>query len=123
MSEPDPERVRIVGMRLFQRIADRWSLEDAQRAALLGISGDEYASVCAEPSATVTPSMLDRISHVLAIYTALHSLLPDPQCDGWIHRANTGPGFGGRPALVRIMSADIGELRAVREYLDAQLYR
>lgn len=123
MSAPDPDRMRIVGLRLLQRVADRWHLDDAQRALLLGVSREAFDLARADPLASITPAMLTRISHVLAIFTALQSLLPQPQCDEWVHGRNTAPGFDGRPALARMLSPDAAELRAVREYLDAELNR
>lgn len=71
----------------------------------------------------VTPETIDRISHFLAIYKVLHSLLPESQADGWVRRPNTGEPFAGTPALERMLQGHLDDLIATREYLEGQLYR
>ena len=118
---PDPERQKIVGLRLFERVADRWHLDDSQRARLLGVSADDLKTVRSKAANDVSADMLARMAHVLAIHVALYQLLGE-QGDGWVHRPNTGPGFSGRPVLERMLSGATEDLRYVRGYLEGQLY-
>jgi hypothetical protein len=65
--------------------------------------------------------VLERISYVLGIYKALQILLPDAtRADAWVRQPNTATPFGGRSALERMLGGNVGDLYAVREYLDAQ---
>ena len=64
---------------------------------------------------------LERISYVFGIYAALQVLLPKADAaDAWIKKPNTAPVFGGRSALDRMLSGQVGDLYLVRQYLDAQ---
>lgn len=64
---------------------------------------------------------LERISYIFGIFSALQVLLPQPEAaDAWIKKPNAAPLFGGRSALDRMLSGQIGDLYLVRQYLDAQ---
>lgn len=96
-------------IRTFDNIARRWGLDAHQRSQVLG-SAEETPP--AEPT-------LERISHIFAIYRAVHSLLPvEGRADGWMRAVNSAPPFSGRKPIDLIME---GELEAVRDYLRAQL--
>ena len=65
--------------------------------------------------------MLERISYVLGIYKALQILLPETErADAWVTTPNAAPLFGGDSALTRMLGGNVGDLYAVRQYLDAQ---
>jgi len=74
-----------------------------------------------ELNGALSRDVLERISYVLGIYKALQILIPVPErADQWISRPNTAPLFGGRSALDRMLGGNVGDLYAVRQYLDAQ---
>jgi len=65
--------------------------------------------------------LLERLSHLFGIYSALHILFPvAARADGWIRKANAAPLFGGHPALERMLGGQVADLYVVRQYLDAQ---
>lgn len=67
------------------------------------------------------PETLQRISFVLGIYAALHTLFPDQQqADGWIRRPNAGAPFKGAPALALMCPGQLGDLEIARGYLEGQ---
>jgi hypothetical protein len=73
------------------------------------------------PEASVlTADHLERISHTLAIYKALHTLLNEASADAWIQKPNQAPLFGGRPAL-DLMKTGTRGFREVRLYLTGQI--
>jgi hypothetical protein len=81
--------------------------------------------ICSQVDAGATdgdwPETLQRISFVLGIYAALHTLFPDQQqADGWIRRPNAGAPFKGEPALALMCTGGLGDLEIVREYLDGE---
>ncbi|WP_425602086.1 antitoxin Xre/MbcA/ParS toxin-binding domain-containing protein [Stenotrophomonas chelatiphaga] len=63
--------------------------------------------------------LLERISLLLGIYRALHTLFPrGQQADSWLRRPNAGIPFQGRSALELMCSGCLRDIAAVREYLD-----
>ena len=72
-------------------------------------------------AANLSKDMLERISYILGIYKALQVLLPKAEsADAWIKKPNAAPTFGGQSALDRMLSGNVADLYAVRQYLDAQ---
>jgi hypothetical protein len=64
---------------------------------------------------------LTRVSLVMGIYKALHTLFEDSeQADTWLHRPNQM--FGSKPALISLCSGELEEMYALRKYLDNQIY-
>lgn len=109
-------------LRAFTRVASVWSLTPQEQSGILGRPVDVACSQL--DAGTVDgdwPEMLQRISFVLGIYAALHTLFPDQQqADGWIRRPNAGAPFKGEPALALMCTGRLGDLEIVREYLDGQ---
>lgn len=107
-------------LRTFQNIADRWSLKTAERRALLGnIAPATYHRLARAPDrAELNSDTLERISHILAIYKALHVLFTsDEYADRWISEPNQA--FGGESAKNRMLGS-FTSLVQVRQYLDAE---
>lgn len=110
------------GLRTFFRIADKWALSSEQQAQLLAMPRSTFFKAKLTPDAVgVNAGTLERLSYVLGIYKALHILLPNAQAaDTWIHRPNAAPPFNGAAAVERMLGGNIGDLYAVRQYLDGQ---
>jgi uncharacterized protein (DUF2384 family) len=106
------------GLRAFEAIAARWSLSPRERESILGLPRSTYARMRAKPErAHLDKNVMERLSHVLGIYKALHVLFPDAeQADAWIDRPSAD--FGGRAARERLTSGLIADLAYVRHYLD-----
>nr|WP_290590611.1 MbcA/ParS/Xre antitoxin family protein [Arenimonas sp. SCN 70-307] len=65
---------------------------------------------------------MERISCVIGIYGALHTIFQDgKQADSWIKRPNAAALFSGQTALHLMMGGQVTGLRAVRLYLDGQV--
>ncbi len=68
----------------------------------------------------MTVDLMERLSHLLAIYGALHSLyLEHGRADAWIRRPNDAPLFEGRTPLDRLLGGRVADLYEVRRYLEA----
>lgn len=106
-------------LRSFQRIADAWGLRPSQRRALLGgIPPSTYDRLRKSAKPALSDDGLERISHILGIYKALHVIFPASEyADRWIREPNAA--FAGTPALERMLEGFTG-LVDVRRYLDAQ---
>jgi uncharacterized protein (DUF2384 family) len=88
--------------------------------ALLGnVPPSTYYRLRRNPDAAELGSdALERISHVLGIYKALHVLFPSEEyADRWISEPNRA--FGGAPAKSKMLSG-FTQLVDVRRFLDAQ---
>lgn len=109
-------------LRAFFNIAAAWNLSAAQQRKLLGNPpSSTFFKWKRELSGTLPRDVLERISYVLGIYKALQILIPDEtRADAWISSPNTAPLFGGQSALDRMLGGNVGDLYAVRQYLDAQ---
>jgi len=84
-------------LRVFSGISRAWSLSKLEQSSILGQPID--ASTPLEETGVVEellPETLERISYVIGIYRALHTIFPDPkQADTWIRRANAAPPVQG----------------------------
>lgn len=119
---PTVEGRRLTGaaIRTFENIAERWGLKPAERMALLGnMASSTYYRVRRKPdNAELGSDVLERISHVLGVYKALHVLFPsDVYADRWVSEPNAA--FGGATAKEKMLRG-FTELVDVRRYLDAQ---
>lgn len=117
-----PEQVSGAALRTFFRITEVWGLSAREQKALLGNPPrSTFYLWKRRESAGLSADTLERISYVFGIYKALQILLPKPEAaDAWIKKPNAAPLFGGRSALDRMLSGQVGDLFLVRQYLDAQ---
>lgn len=119
---PHEAELAAPALRAFFRIAAAWRLSSAEQRVLLGNPpSSTFFKWKKQGDGTLARDVLERISYVLGIYKALQILLPDPaRADGWVREPNSAPLFGGRSALERMLGGNVGDLYAVRQYLDAQ---
>lgn len=110
-------------LRTFFHIAEAWVLNSEEEMRLLGISSRSVLNRWKRGEAgALQPETLERISYVFGIFKAINTLLPkEAAADSWIRRPNTAPLFGGRPAIDLMTSGHVRDLRAVRQYLDAEI--
>lgn len=115
------------GLRAALAILDAWQLGAGEASTVLGTRERTYyhwrkqLGDGGQLPAALPRDTLERISYLLGIWKALKILLPeDEAARGWVRRPNTAPGFGGRPALERILAGNVADLAFVRNYLDGQ---
>ena len=111
------------GLRAFFRLAGEWRLTEAEQLILLGsTSMSELSNWRQGKIGSATSGTLERISYLLGIYKAIHTLLPNPaQANAWIRAANAAPLFDGASALDLMLNGRLTDLHAVRAFLDGQL--
>jgi hypothetical protein len=109
-------------LRAFFSIASAWDLSTAQQRMLLGNPPTStFFKWKRQLAGNLPRDVLERISYILGIYKALQILIPDEtRADAWITSLNAAPMFGGQSALDRMLGGNVGDLYAVRQYLDAQ---
>src|SRR3546814_18250357 len=65
--------------------------------------------------AKISADTIERISYMLGIFKAINILLPDnARADAWMRTPNDAPLFGGKSALDRMTSDNVGDLFVVR---------
>jgi uncharacterized protein (DUF2384 family) len=113
----DP-RTSAVAKKTFFRIMDLWGATNEQAQALLGSpSRSTFFGWKKGEGAILSRDAFERISYVIGIYKALQILFSDEaRADAWVSKPNEA--FGGKSALDRMAAGNIGDLHAVRAYLD-----
>lgn len=109
-------------LRTFFKLAKAWGLSEKEQIKLLGLNSRSTLHAWkAGRVSKVSRDTLERISYLLGIFKAINILLPDTKrADEWMRLPNRAPLFGGRSALDRMTTGNIGDLYVVRQYLDAQ---
>jgi hypothetical protein len=110
-------------LRSFFRLAEVWHLDEHEQMKLLGLTDNGTLRRWESGSyVDVRSETIKRISYLLGIFGAINILVPEQtHADSWMRTSNMGTPFGGRSALDRMTDGHIDDLRAVRQYLDAQL--
>jgi uncharacterized protein (DUF2384 family) len=113
------ERLTKSSIEGFFAVIDKWRISNRQAGELLG--GVPCSTVYRWKSAarTLRQDELTRISYIVEIYKALHSLLPNNLADRWITQPNDYFLFSGHPPLRYMVRGGIPGLRQVRSLLDA----
>lgn len=106
----------------FFNLAKAWGLSEPEQMRLLGLNSRSTLHAWKSGRVSkVSRDTLERISYLLGIFKAINILLPDRErADEWMRLPNKAPLFGGRSALDRMTTGNIGDLYVVRQYLDAQ---
>jgi hypothetical protein len=109
-------------LRVFFRITQAWGLTPSQEQIMLGTSRTTLFNwKSGAVRAALEPVVLERLSYVFRIYGALEILLPIPErAHVWVKAPNSAPLFGGASALARMLAGQVGDLKVVADYLDAQ---
>jgi len=115
------ERLSPNAIRGFLNICDKWNLTEVQSRALLGgIASSTFHVWRTDPaSQKLSQDTLVRISLVIGIYKALHIYFSKAWADRWIHLANRGPMFAGRPPIEFMIRHGQPGMLEVRRMLDA----
>ena len=123
--DPDPRWRDLArpALKSFFALAEAWDLSETEQMKLLGIgSRSPLQAWKMGDLAGVRAETIERISYLLGIFKAINTLLPDQaRADQWMRAPNRAQPFGGRSALDRMTDGGISDLRAVRQYLDAEL--
>lgn len=122
-STPTPASVKrnSVALKAFFGITHKWGLSSDQERVLLGVPKATFYRWKDHMDGSLSADTFERISYILGIYKALRILLPNENAaNGWIHKPNTAPLFGGKSALDKLMKGYVIDLADVRRYLDAE---
>lgn len=108
-------------LRTFWRLADAWQLDAREQTRLLGVGRTTLYQWKSGKVGPLDRHVLERLSYLFGIYSALQILLPgSPRANEWVRQPNAAPLFAGRSALDRMLGGQVADLYVVRHYLDAQ---
>lgn len=108
-------------LRTFWRLADAWKLTTSEQLTLLGVARTTLYQWRQGKVGPLDRHVLERLSYLFGIYSALQILLPVPdRANEWLRRPNTAPFLGGESALQRMLGGQVADLYVVRQYLDAE---
>lgn len=109
-----------VALRAFFRLAEAWDLTIEQQRTLLGQPAKTTFYRWKNGTTTaVTLDLMERLSHLLGIYGALHRLYMEHQrADRWMKRPNDAPLFRGHRPIERLLGGRVADLYEVRRYLE-----
>lgn len=108
-------------LRTFWRLAEVWKLTIAEQVTLLGVARTTLYQWKQGKVGALDRHVLERLSYLFGIYSALQILLPVPErASEWLRKPNCAPLFGEASALSRMLGGQVADLFVVRQYLDAQ---
>jgi hypothetical protein len=117
-----------VALKAVAAVAERWQIQKGQRYLLLGVPADTankwFASIQRNEfpdTRSVGRDVLERASHVVSIYDALHRLIGGTSAEGdaadvFFRAPNAA--FGGRSLRDVVLAGDLRGLIEVRQYVD-----
>lgn len=115
-----PEAAR-KALNVFWRLADSWGLSVVEQATLLGVGRTTAHQWRSGKVGVLDRHVLERLSYLFGIHSALQILLPEPgRSAQWLRRPNTAAFLGGQTALQRMLAGQVADLYVVRQYLDAE---
>lgn len=108
-------------LRAFFRLAEAWQLgADEQRTLLGRPARTTFYRWRKGETGGVTLDTMERLSHLLAIYGALHSIYLDHgRADAWVRRPNDSAPFDGRAPVERLLLGRVADLYEVRRYVES----
>lgn len=108
-------------LRTFWRLAEVWKLTIPEQITLLGIARTTLYQWKQGRVGALDRHVLERLSYLFGIFSALQILLPVPdRASEWLRKPNRAPLFGEGSALSRMLGGQVADLYVVRHYLDAQ---
>lgn len=119
-NEKDRERLSAVALKAFVALVDHWHLQNAEAAALLGVSGSTWDRIKrGDRIASLNQDQFTRVSALVGVFKGLHLLFADDMANRWPRLANKGPLFERRSPIEVMIEGGIPRMLEVRRYVDA----
>lgn len=118
--EDDRQRLSGVAAKAVARLAAAWKANNAEAAALLGVSGSTWDRIKADRwDGVLNQDQLTRASALIGIFKGLHLLFADDMSDRWPKLVNRGPVFEHKTPIDAMISGGIPRMLETRQYIDA----
>jgi len=115
------ERLSRSAIPAFFRLVQAWRLRDeASRQLLGGVSNGVFYQLKQGQKKALDQDKLTRISLLLGILKALHSLYSRKLAETWVSLPNSNPMFQGDAPLAYMLKGGMPALVRVRQLLDAR---
>ena len=115
------ERLSRSAIPAFFKLVQAWGLlDEASRQLLGGVSNGVFYQLKRGQKKTLDQDKLTRISLLLGIFKALHSVYSRKLADVWIGLPNSNPMFQGEAPLTYMLKGGVPALLRVRQLLDAR---
>ncbi len=118
----DDDRGRLTGaaVKAVLRLADAWSINNAEGAALLGVSESTWDRMKAGTwEGTLGQDQLTRASVLIGLFKGLHLLFANDLADRWPRLENKAPVFDRRSPVQAMIEGGIPRMLETRQYIDA----
>lgn len=89
---------------------------------LLGLPRPVWSGLARGGRQVLSIETLRRIALTARVFEAINMLFPPNRADTWMRASNAAPMFGGRSALDLMVEEGPSGVRAVRLYLQGELY-
>ena len=114
-------RIAAASLQAFVNIANKWNLSENEKCSLIGLSIESFNLHENDTNLSLDDDVIQRISHLIGIYKALHRLLPsEDAANTWMHQVNNASLFNGNSALDQLLSGNLTDFAKLRQYLDAE---
>ena len=123
MGMTDYEELKGPALRTFFRLAQEWSLSERDQSILLGEPDAAALALWRRGDFDlVGTEVLVRISLLLGIYRALHTVFSDrSQANAWVSRVQVAGLFKGTSALAHMLDEGMPGMRCVHDRVFALL--
>lgn len=118
----DGDRKRLTGtaVKAVLRLVDAWDGNNAEGAALLGVSESTWDRIKAGKwDGTLSQDQLTRASALIGVFKGLHLLFADSMADRWPRLPNRGPIFSTKSPVEAMIEGGIPRMLETRQYVDA----
>ncbi len=120
VEENDRARLTRVAVKAVLRLADAWGANNAEGAALLGVSRSTWDRMKAGNwDEVLSQDQLTRASALIGVFKGLHLLFADSMADRWPKLPNRGPVFDRLSPVQAMIAGGIPRMLETRQYIDA----
>lgn len=118
--ENDRHRLSPAALKALLRLAEAWGINNAEGAALLGVSESTWDRMKAGKwERALSQDQLTRASALIGIFKGLHLLFADGMADRWPRLPNRGPVFDRLSPVQAMIQGGIPRMLETRQYIDA----
>lgn len=118
--ENDRSRLTRAAVKAVLRLADAWGANNAESAALLGVSKSTWDRMKAGTwDEILSQDQLTRASALIGVFKGLHLLFADGMADRWPTLPNRGPVFDRLSPIQAMIAGGIPRMLETRQYIDA----
>ncbi|QBY01983.1 DUF2384 domain-containing protein [Rhodophyticola sp. CCM32] len=115
----DPRNIAVV-VKAVVRIAEAWSLSNAEASALFDVPTATWSRMkVGSFKGNLDQDKMMRASFLIGIFKGLRLLFNGPLETGWPKQPNTGSLFSGKTPVEKMISGGIPAMMLVRRHIDA----